>query len=589
MKYMHKALSVLSLLAIMAGFTACNEDEALTEVLNSEQVYFPNTMSTTVEITADASSVEIPVMRMGTDAVEIPVVVEAAEENSLDLQVPAKVAFAEGSKESKIVITYNPEKVTPGSYDKVKLSFGNDYNTPYGNAVADLKIGQAEPWVSLGICTIYDDFWMGQSYRCEILQNELDPQSFRLVKPFPAADYDRPTELLEFRIYKAGETLLDEVLEQDVVYWDYKDAVLTYYDSDGDFIHMAFPGLFKSMATQDSWTHNTVLSYQENGLPAQVQFAPLYYEPALGSGWNYSQSDGMFVITFPGVVVADYSAEVSYAGKYENADGEISAVANVELGGDVASAKAAVVAGRNNMDGVNGIVDGSLENIVDFTASGEIRIPMPAEAESGTYTIAVVTYDAEGEAQDYNVANFNYSASGEVKETWTPVFLGNYTYKYVFCNNDGTPYVDEGLTLYESDVNENRYKIENAFNGVDFIFEMDEEGYLTFEDQYSGYTDASAGDLMFCDMNAMYPDNFPTKSYYSNGEFYFNIGFYANDGWWGYDQSDDNDDLETFTLTANAAKAKKTPAKNGRKNVKRPVHAKKNIIGKPAQYGKVAK
>lgn len=600
MKYMHKALSVLSLLAIMAGFTACNEDEVTTEVLNSEQVYFPNDATTTFDITANESTVTVPVLRMGTDAVSIPVIVKADEENVLDLNVPATVSFAEGSTESKLVISYDPAKIETGHYDKVTVSFGDDYNTPYGFSSLNLKIGQPEPWISLGKGTITDNWVFGDEAKVEILQNQLQPNRFRVLNPFTeialnagAEPNGAFTEVLEITVLKAGDEYKGVTITQDDIIV-FSDCNTGYpYDEVHD-IWMLHPSLFSSMSKDDSaWGNCRVVDYQENGLPTQFAFGPMFYvqdESGDGiGGWNETGATDDVVITFPGVVIADYSAEVAYAGKYENADGEISAVANIELGEDVASAKAAVVAGRNNMDAVNGIVDGSLENIVDVTASGEVRIPMPADAESGTYTIAVVTYDAEGEAQDYNIANFNYSASGEVTETWTPIYLGDYTYKFVFCNNDGTPYVDENLTLYESDSNENRLKIENAFNGVDFIFEMDDDGYITFEDQYSGYTDASAGDLMFCDMNALYPDNFPTKSYYSNGQFFFNIGFYANDGWWGYDQSDDNDDLETFVLTAQAAKAMKAPAKKGKKNVKRPVHAKKHIIGKPAKMDRVEK
>lgn len=600
MKYMQKALSVLSLLAVVAGFTACSEDEALTEKLNSEQVYFPNTMSTTVEITADASSVEVPVMRMGNDAVSIPLTVEADEENILELEVPSTVNFEAGKNESTITIKYNPEKVEPGKYDSVKLSFGSDYNTPYGNSSANLKIGQAEPWISLGKGTFTDNWVFGGESPVEIQQNQLYPNRFRVIDPFKeialsndSEPVDPFSEYMEITILKKGDVYKGVTITQDdIIVFNEVNTGYAYDDSHD--IWMGHPSEFKSMLTDDSkWGNCRVVDYQENGLPTQFAFGPMFYVQNLAGdylgGWNRTGETADVVITFPGVVIADYSAEVSYSGKFEDAEGTIFAVADVALGEDVASAKATVVAGRNNAEeAVNGIIEGTLENIVDVTASGEVRIPMPADAASGPYTIGVVTYDAAGEAQDYSVTTFNYSASGEVAETWTPAYIGNYTYKFVFCNNDGTPYVDEGLTLYQSDSNENRYKIEHCFNDVDFVFEFNEDGTLSFEDQYTGYTDSSAGDLMFCDMNALYPDYFPTKSYYNNGTFYFNIGFYANDGWWGYDQSDDNSNLETFTLTAEAGAkgANKAPAK-GKKNVKRPVHAKKNVLGRPVKIEKI--
>ena len=555
-----------------------SDDYEMVEKLSGAQVYFPNTLSATVNLPATATTYEIPVNRVNTSgALEVPLQVTYDGEA---ITFPNSVTFADGANEAKIVVTYDANTLGFDNFESAKITIGNDeYTTIYGASAYEVNLGIPAPWTSLGKATVHEDFWTGLTYGVEIQQNDIDKQTFRLIKPFPGADFEQASEMLEFRIYHAGETLMGETLTQDIVYWDYNCAAMTYYANYDDVITLVWPGSFTKYPTQDSWTHNTVLSYQENGLPATVQFAPFYYMFSVG-GWDYTQNDGMFTITFPGVEIKDYSVEVSYAGKFESADGEISAVANVTLGEDVASAKAAVIAGRENTDVVNGIVAGSLENIVD-AKSGEVKIPMPTEAESGTYTIGIVTYDATGEAQEYALATFNYSASGEVKETWTPVFLGDYTYKYVFCNSDGSPYVDENLVLYESDVNENRYKIENVFYGVDFVFEMDDDGYVTFEDQYTGYTDSSAGDLMFCDMNALYPDNFPKKSYYSNGQFFFNIGFYANDGWWGYDQSDNNDDLETFTLTANAAKGmKKAPKKGNRKaNVKHPEHVKKHVAG----------
>ena len=587
MKYMYKALSVLTLLAVVAGFTACSEDEVTTEVLNSEQVYFPNTLQNIQEVKAEASTVEIPVMRMGTDAVTIPLVVEQAEGNILELNIPDNVVFAADQKETKLVITYNPEKIQSGKYDSVKLSFGDKYNTPYGNSAVSLKIGQAEPWVSLGKGKLTDN-WIYENVKeakVEILQNKLFPNRFRIVKPFnelAKANGSEPkdgfTEFMDITVLKKGDVYKDVTISTDglVVYNNVNSGFFhSKYNAD---IYVCHPsGFNKYKASDEGWKNNKVLSYQANELPAQISIAPFFYMKGVG-GWDQTTSDSQLVITFPGVVIADYSAEVSYAGKYEASDGAVSIVANVKLGKDVASAKAVVIAG--------GVVsetsfDASLSNVVDVAEAGDVRIPMPEGASAGVYSIIVQTYNADKVAQKTVSTQFVYSDVNSLKERWKKAFVGDYTYKYVFIGEDGNLSVDENLVLYVSESNNNRYKIENCFLGVDFVFTVNpDDGTITFADQFTGYVDKETGNLYLCDMNALMPKQFPTKSNKKDDQFFFNIGFYTSAGYWGYDQSNNNSNLETFVIKGPAPSG--APAKKDfKRNVLRIKNVKKNVKVRP--------
>ena len=576
---LHKIYSVLCAIALVVGFSSCSKDDPIIEQLNNQQVYFPNTLSKTIELSPAVSSVEVPVMRMGTDAATVPLKVTFGE-NTVDLSVPTAVNFAAGAKESAIEISYDPTKIEPGHYDKLTLSFADDYNTPYGYSSIDLNIGQAEPWVSLGKGVIKDNWvWGGDEdfAEVEILQNQLYPNRFRVLEPFTeialnedSKPKDGFTHELDITVLNKGDVYNGVTISQDglIVYNDFNTG---YYHPDYDAdIYVCHPAGFPSMAADDSaWLENKVNFYQEDGLPAQFSIAPLFYMFGAG-GWNYTSYPDQIVITMPGVVIADYSCDVTYAGKFEDLEGGVFGEAFVELGEDVVMAKATIVPGRDNyVDGVMGIVEGTLENVVDLEETSDVRVAMPADAESGLYTFVVATFDADGNNQDFGYATFKYTASGEVPETYTLAGTGTFVYKYVFCNDDGSPYYDEGLEYYVCDQKPNRYKVSSIFYGVDFIFDVDDDGYITFDDQYTGYTSAQYGDLMVCDMYTAEPDYFPTPSYVRDNVFYFNAVYYANDGYWRYDNSENNDNLEYFAVdvinSAKAHGAKKAPSQKPKK------------------------
>lgn len=554
-------MAFAALVGVLAMASCSSSDDyEMAEKLSGEQVYFPGTLAQKVILSSTENTYELPVMRVNTSgAVSVPLKVEYEGEA---LTIPTSVNFADGQSEAVITIGYDADVLGFDNFESATITIGNDeYTTIYGAASFAGTFGIPAPWTSLGTATVHEEFWTGLTYGVEIQQNDIDPQTFRLIKPFPGADFEQASELLEFRIYKAGETLQGETLTQDIVYWDYHCAGMTYYANYDDIITLVWPGSFTKYPTQDAWTHNTVLAYQENGLPATVQFAPFYYMFSAG-GWDYTQNDGMFTITFPGVVIKDYSVEVEYAGKYYDASDNVYAVANVSLGDDVAYAKAALCAGDDPSEIVNGLAAGAIEGV--DAANGEIKLAMPEDAASGKYTIAVVSFDENGEAQEYGESTFKYTNLSAPTVDWdlTKPMVGDYEYVQMW---EGT---DPGLTLTPN--GDGTFTISNWGYGVDFTFTLNADNTITYDDFFTGYTHPDYGDVIMEDLG--HYDDEPAGYYEpSEGVFYFNTGYYVEAGYFGYG-------FETFTITGyagGAAKAKK--AKASKKTVASNKAAKANV------------
>lgn len=542
---------------LMAGvlcaslFSACSSDDSFEAGPQAvgQQAFFPQGTETKYEVSMDATSFDIPVQRVGTEALTLPLKVTT---NSTIFTVPTSLSFAQGKTESKLTVSYNPDDVVVGQYDTITVTVPEEYSTPYGLNTLTFVAGVDEPWVSLGMGKFGDYGWMDNApYEVEYQQSGLYPNHFRIVKPYSGAyeeeewDGDEPDEYLYFRILQPGEVLSGVTITQEnlIVFED----CVTGYNADGETLILCHPSDFKSLCAEEEFIYNCVDSYQENGLPALVYIAPLWYMPS-GSAYNYHTTQYV-ELTFPGV--ADYSCAVEYNGRRIDVEENTYVLANCALASDVASAKLALIQGKNSADikaAVAGIADGSIEAVEVTADQEEYEVPMPADAASGSYTLILVTFDASGEAQDYETSTFAYTAAGAPEEEWTPAYVGTFQYTLIFGSEED-PTDDEDRVLLQSSLNENRYKITHVFNDVDFIFEMNEDGTLSFDDQTTGYVDSEIGEIFVADMYAYYPDKFE-PSFYEGNVFTFSIGYYAGDEWINYG-------TETYTLTGTAVKAEK--------------------------------
>lgn len=473
MKSINKLFGIFGVLCVLLGISACSEEAKYTpaEMLTNAQIYFPTTMSSQVDLKNDGTSFDIEVSRVKSDDA-ISVALSAVDESGM-FTIPASVSFAAGEEVAKITIGYDPAELGFDAYKPITLTINDEtLTTPYGTSSYTFKAGIPSPWISLGKATFMDGFLFANAYQVELQQNELEPSMYRLVDPYSQGikaegvpSEGGQTDFLTFQLLKKGDKLGDVEITNDGLVYFLSASTGYFYTNDGinKDVYIYHPSAFTKFQAESDWMYSSVKMTKEDGSPAVVQLAPYYYIDGVG-GWNYTQKDDVIKIIFPGVVIKDYSAEVTYQGRFTNVEGDNFAVTEIELGEDVESAKVAMVSGDDINAAVAGIVDGSIESM-EITAGGTVNIP---SSYNGLCSVVVVTY-AEGEAQEAGSASFEFSAG---TDTWTSLGMAQYTEAIV-----GPAYKADPVT-YEVEVQENTaspglYRLVNPYGAA---YPYNEEG-----------------------------------------------------------------------------------------------------------------
>lgn len=542
-KYIQIALVML----LVGGLTSCSEndywDGATTQ---SGYTFNSNSQSFTFTNNDVFETVNIPVTRSTTTGeATLPITATFSSEK---LSGPESVTFADGENTANYVITCKDFEM--GEEQTAILEFDDELCSSAGKDSTHVSILLDYVWNSIGEGLYVDNYWMDHYYDVEFLQNETLPNRFRVVQPYDSFISDAGGKAsglmgkyLEFWVCSKGDVVKGVTIPEDGMVY-FPDYCTGYQHSSYGDTYLYHPSRLRSYATNPSyWSANTVLQYQENGLPAEVQLAPYYYFPAAGGGYNCTQYSGVIDIVFPGVKVYDYSAKLTYNGRTINTEDKEYVNVTATLGEDVAKATIAVVPG-DVKTALSAILNGTATNSIDVTESGDYSIEL-TNPVTGTYTVMIVTFDAEGEAQSYNYAQFKYTA-GAQEETWTAVGTGTYTYT-LFFGSASQPQTDEGLTLYQSNQDKTRYKIEHWGYDVDFVFTMDASGNVVVEDQSTGTEYSSYGEVSVVDLVTYTGGTAYGQSSYSNGTFNFAVCYYVKDGSLTYG-------TETFVLDNTSAK-----------------------------------
>ena len=423
---MKKINLILGALVCLFAFSACTEEVEYTPASpeSAKGVYFPSTLPAQVDLTTDATSFDVQIWRtdtVGEQTVDLNVV---TSDTTGIFTFPSSVTFADGATAATITIAYNLEKMSYGQYTDITLSVDDSQASAYGGKAYAFTAGIPEPWTSLGVGTYYDYMFFDEPLEAEIQQSLLDPAMFRVVKPYHelfGEPFENTGEYLVFTILEQGKPLGDvTITQEDLVYFDPFNT--GYVNGDYGEVWLYHPVYFTSFGNDEAnFVYSKVLGYQQNNLPAQVQLAPMYFMPDAGGAYDYTKKDNTVLITFPGVVLLDYSVGVEYLGRYTAVDESVYADLGVTMGPDVASVKVAMALTEDVNAVLAGVLDGSL-NPVELTQAGTARFAM---AQPGKYSAVAVSYDADGNAQEADYTQFEYAAAGAV--AWKSLGMAQYT------------------------------------------------------------------------------------------------------------------------------------------------------------------
>lgn len=465
MKILSRILSIALLLPALSVFVSCSEEQDGYVPAPQEkgaQVYFNSDNASSFTVTDVQNTFELSLGRVDTTETASYDLKAVADEATLPLfNIPAAVAFEKGEAFAKVACSANTADM---EYDKtytVKVCVANAQDaTLYGMDTLTISVTCPAPWKSLGKAKFAENFLDGSGtyYDVEIQQNELAPNTFRLVEPYAEILGDIAVDkYLEFSILPEGYDFDGMILDAEyVVFKDYNTG--QWNSNYAEDIYALHP--YRFGRTPDKWTYNVVLEYQENGLPGEVSLAPLYYLFNEGGGWDKTTANTISIL-FPGYVKADYSASVDFAGIFTAKDGAVYATGNLALGADASDVKAIVMPADVDAAAVaDAIAAGELE-AVDVEA-GRIEVPFNAEELGGNNFQIIVVVLADGAVKSVASTSFEYFGGGA--NPWESLGTGFYTDDVLvpLFYEGGTPVTYE-VEILEHTENPGLYRIMNPY------------------------------------------------------------------------------------------------------------------------------
>lgn len=461
--------SFMAMLAMM--LTSCSSDDDYQWAsISGTEVYFSNTLESTVELSTEANSFNVPINR-SDDSEELTVNLIVTQAEGSILSIPTSVTFAKGEKMAIITVSYSPEAIEFGSYEEASIVIADEnLTTPYGSNAYTFKAG-ATAWVNWGTGYYREDcmttFFSTENLIAEVTiqRNVIEEGKYRLVNAYGEAyGYNEPGDWDDSQDYY----ITIDATDPDYVYvensntgmdWSYGEvsiqSLVAYYLTKGnslEAIKAAHPEYFGTLK-------DGVITMPANSM--LISMAD--YQ---NGGWYSSNTNGMFAVALPGSIIADYSAEISYNGIYTNVANEVFAIGDLTLGTNATTVKAVVT--KSNIDAnevAEDILTGAVIEAIDVSA-GNIAVPVGNLTGELQIVVAVI---ADNAVQTVATARFDYYGGGA--EPWTSLGKGYYTDDFIvpLYTQAGLPYTYE-VEIQESNDTPGLYRIVNAYAPVAVAF-----------------------------------------------------------------------------------------------------------------------
>lgn len=508
-------LSYMFLVGIIALlFGSCTDSYDYTPAgAAGVEAYFDNSQPSTIEVSKSANSFGITVSRIKTDGeLTVPLTFTPGEGNVFT--VPSSVTFADGQAQATINITYNPDDINYGTYTGGTITLGEGIDTTYGIGTFTFKAGATE-WAdfsnnkSMGL--MREDAlttwfsWNGGTpiWDVHIQKSVINEGMYRIVEPYSdmfnqeqeAGNTDATYDTASEHYWVINATDPDYVYLEtchtglDLGYGEITLTSMVQYFLDNnegltvDRIKQQRPDLFGTLK-------DGVITMPTQSLAA----AMANYNDGQ---FVYAGNNGLFAVALPGNIIADYSLEAAYKGRFTDDTNTDYATIALTLGSDVASVKSALVAATADVNTTaQGIIDGSVAS-VEAKASGNIQL---AFGESGKYNLVSVIYNAAGETVGTQSFTFDLKSSKDNVEVYNDIAAGTLTIgaedlsEAVFSQKAGViskEPIELESVLSQSTSDPTKFRLkpylpidESLSTTLDFT--VDADGYIYVDNQVSG-------------------------------------------------------------------------------------------------------
>lgn len=433
-KFNYIFLSLVS--AVSLAFTACEDEAEYTPAgaATASGVYFSTEAPSTVNLDKDATSFDVEIYRGDDSAdqtVELDVII--GESNVGKLDIPTVANFAKGSKVANITIGYDPTSLAYEDWIDVVLAVKDEtLHSPYAEYSYAFSAGIPAPYTKVvaengdSTATYVEDYMASMftdfepvAYDLEIRENDIYPGIYRLMNPYG--------EVWPF--YVEGMTDLDNDYYIEI---DARDPEGVYINLSNLGCDMGYGPCYayslaahylSQGATLDDMKDEGYCGTLKDGIITFPMKALLFYMPDYSSSLYYANSNGAFRVALPGYEVTDYTVSVTYMGKFTDASGNNTyAVADINIGEDVESARVAMIEGDDINAAINGILEGSIST-TEVTQENQDTDLQFALATDGVYSIVAISY-AENQAKEVGYATFEYTSGGA---SWESLGTGLYT------------------------------------------------------------------------------------------------------------------------------------------------------------------
>ena len=454
-------------LALLAGFTSCNDDDAYAPGEASDGVYFPTDDALEVNLDRNLDYFEVIVSRLGQTAAATYQLTGDADPEVFTL--PTSVTFAEGEKSTKVKVGYTGANMAMDKAYPVKLAFApGTLISTYGYESLEMAVTYPAPWKTIGKGMYRDVFILAltklsqqedfnPTWECELQQHEIDPLRFRWKSPYgkefakfcaangvgelEASEYDSKEQYnIEFLCDESGYVVIPL---QSTGFQFFSDGVANVCNDAG----LDSPtNDYQTIIAHEPEKCGTArwgiakVKDEETGEETEINTILNVFAVPKTCLVNFEGSDDLYIggngnqWVREGVEIKDYDISIKYDGVLTAPTEVTYAHASINIGEDIAKATAGMLYVADLEEGTE------LETAIQAVRSGAVPGKELEEKKnpevlfafegSGKYAIAVIAYNEDGEEVATQAAAIDIIDNSAPKE-WKTIGTGVYTDMYI--------------------------------------------------------------------------------------------------------------------------------------------------------------